>query len=42
MVTGSKMPIINYDKSFKDAIKIMSNKNLGIVVILKQNFIKGY
>ena len=41
MVTGSKMPIINYDKSFKDAIKIMSNKNLGIVVILKQNFIKG-
>ena len=41
MVTGSKMPTINYDKSFKDAIKIMSNKNLGIVVILKQNFIKG-
>ena len=41
MVTGSKMPMINYDKSFKEAIKIMSNKNLGIVVILKKNFIKG-
>ena len=41
MVTGSKMPIISYEKSFKEAIKIMSNKNLGIVVILKKNFIKG-
>ena len=41
MVTGSKMPMINYDKSFKEAIKIMSNKNLGIVVILKKKFIKG-
>ena len=41
MVTGSKMPMISYDKSFKEAIKIMSNKNLGIVVILKKNFIKG-
>jgi len=41
MVTGKKMPIISYDKSFKEAIKIMSKKNLGIVVILKQNFIKG-
>ncbi|MEC7168840.1 MAG: SIS domain-containing protein, partial [Pseudomonadota bacterium] len=28
MVTGNKMPIISYDKSFKEAIKIMSNKNL--------------
>jgi arabinose-5-phosphate isomerase len=41
MVTGSKMPMISYDKSFKEAVKIMSNKNLGIVVILKKNFIKG-
>ena len=41
MVTGNKMPTISYDKSFKEAIKIMSKKSLGIVVILKRNFIKG-
>tara|TARA_E500000178_G_C16703203_1_gene609199 strand:- start:366 stop:737 length:372 start_codon:yes stop_codon:yes gene_type:complete len=41
MVTGNKMPIISQDKSFKEAIKIMSKKSLGIVVILKKNFIKG-
>ena len=41
MVTGNKMPIISYAKSFKEAVKIMSKKNLGIVVILKHKFIKG-
>ena len=37
MVTGSKMPVVNYNKSFKEALKIMNNKNLGIVVIAKNN-----
>jgi arabinose-5-phosphate isomerase len=41
MVTGKKMPVINYKKNFKDALKIMNQKKLGIVVILKKNFISG-
>ncbi len=41
MVSGNKMPIINYKKNFKEALKIMNQKNLGIVVILKKKFIKG-
>ena len=41
MVSGNKMPIINYKKNFKDALKIMSKKKLGIVVILRNKFIKG-
>ena len=41
MVTGKKMPIINYDKKFNDALKIMNQKNLGILVINKNKFIRG-
>ena len=41
MVTGKKMPIINYNKNFKEALRIMNQKKLGIVVILKNKFIKG-
>ena len=41
MVIGKKMPVINHDKSFKEALKIMNQKKLGIVVILKNRFIKG-
>jgi arabinose-5-phosphate isomerase len=41
MVTGNKMPIIDHKKKFKQALKIMSQKKLGIVVITKNNFIKG-
>ena len=41
MVTGKKMPVINYNKSFKDALKIMNNKKLGIVVIQEKKFIRG-
>ena len=41
MVVGSKMPIINYNKSFKEALKIMNQKKLGIVVIVRNKFIKG-
>ena len=41
MVTGNKMPIIDHKKKFKQALKIMNQKKLGIVVITKNNFIKG-
>tara|TARA_Y100000591_G_scaffold226152_1_gene197220 strand:- start:3448 stop:4425 length:978 start_codon:yes stop_codon:yes gene_type:complete len=41
MVTGKKMPIINHNKNFKQALKEMNKKKLGIVVIQKNKFIKG-
>ena len=41
MIGGKRMPIISYKKSFKEALKIMNQKKLGIVVILKNRFIKG-
>mgnify|MGYP003691698847 FL=1 len=41
MVSGNKMPVISYKNNFKTALKIMSKKKLGIVVILKNKFIKG-
>ena len=41
MVTGNKMPLIDYRKNFNQALKVMNDKNLGIVVITKNKFIKG-
>ena len=41
MIEGKRMPVINYKKSFKEALRIMNQKKLGIVVILKKKFIKG-
>ena len=41
MIIGKKMPIINYKKNIKEALKIMNQKNLGIIVITKNRFIKG-
>ncbi|MEC7143554.1 MAG: KpsF/GutQ family sugar-phosphate isomerase [Pseudomonadota bacterium] len=41
MVTGKKMPVVNYKKNFKEVIKVMNQKKLGIIVILKGKFIKG-
>ena len=41
MVSGKKMPVINFNKNFKQALKIMNQKKLGIVVIIKNRFIKG-
>ncbi len=41
MVSGKKMPVINYKKNFKEALKVMNQKNLGIVVITKNKFIRG-
>jgi len=41
MISGKKMPIINYKKNFKTALRIMNEKKLGIVIITKDKFIKG-
>ena len=41
MVSGKKMPTINFNKGFKAALKIMNQKKLGVVVILKDKFIEG-
>jgi arabinose-5-phosphate isomerase len=41
LVKGKKMPVINHKKNFKEALKIMNQKKLGIVVITKNKFIKG-
>ena len=41
MVTGTKMPVINYKSNFREALKIMNQKKLGIVVINKNRFIQG-
>ena len=41
MLTGKKIPIISYKKKFKQALKIMTQKKLGVVVVLKNKFIMG-
>ncbi len=41
MVSGKKMPVINFKKNLKTALKIMNQKKLGIVVILKNKLIGG-
>ena len=41
MITGKKMPFINHKKKLKEALKIMNEKKLGIIVVLKNNFIEG-
>jgi arabinose-5-phosphate isomerase len=41
MVTGKKMPVINYNKNLKEALKIMNLKKLGIVVVKKRDYIVG-
>jgi arabinose-5-phosphate isomerase len=35
------MPVINYKKTFKEALKIMNKKKLGIIVLTKNKFITG-
>ncbi len=41
MITGKKLPVINYKKSLKDALKIINQKKLGIVVVIKNKKIVG-
>lgn len=37
----SKMPVLDHKKKFSEAVKTINEKKLGIVVITKNNFIKG-
>ena len=41
MITVSKMPVIDLNRNFNQALKVMSQKKLGIVVITKNKLIKG-
>jgi arabinose-5-phosphate isomerase len=41
MITGSKLPLIDYKKNLDQALKIMNQKKLGIVVVLKKRNILG-
>ena len=41
MLVGKKIPIINYKKKFKEALREMNKKKLGTVVITRKQFIKG-
>ena len=41
MLTGKKVPVINYKSNFKEALKVMNQKKLGIVVVLKNKYIIG-
>ena len=41
MISGKKMPVINHKKNFKEALKTMNQKNLGILVLLKNKHIYG-
>ncbi len=41
MVSGNKMPVINYKRNLIEALKTMNKKNLGIIIVLKKNYIEG-
>ncbi len=41
MLVGKKIPIINYKKKFKEALREMNKKKLGTVVITSKQYIKG-
>ena len=41
MVTGKKLPVIDYKKNLGKALKVINQKKLGIVVLLKNKNIAG-
>jgi arabinose-5-phosphate isomerase len=41
MISGSKMPIVSYKKKFKEALKVMNQKKLGMLVVTKKKSILG-
>ena len=41
MLTGKRIPYVNYNKSLKDALKVMSQKKLGIIILRKNKYIYG-
>ena len=43
MLTGNKVPLINEEKKMAEAIKYMSNKKLGSLIVLnKKKFVSGF
>ena len=41
MITGKKMPVIDFKKKLSDALRVMTQKKLGIVVVLQNKSIAG-
>ena len=41
MVTGNRLPLINFKKKLNDALKVMNQKKLGIVVITKSGYVNS-
>ena len=41
MIDGKKMPVVDYKKQLREILKVMNEKKLGIVVIIKNKFISG-
>ena len=41
MVTGSKMPVVNFKTNFNKFLQIMNQKNLGKIVVTRNKFIMG-
>ena len=41
MVTGNRLPLIDFKKKLNDALKVMNQKKLGIVVITKSGYVNS-
>ena len=41
MIDGKKMPIVDHKRQLREILKVMNEKKLGIVVIIKKKFISG-
>jgi arabinose-5-phosphate isomerase len=41
MISGNKLPIIGYKKSLGEALRVINQKKLGVVVVLKNKHIAG-
>jgi arabinose-5-phosphate isomerase len=41
MISGKKLPIINFKKNLGEALKVINQKKLGIIVVLKNKYITG-
>ncbi len=40
-ITGKKLPTININKTITDAVKVINQKKLGLVVVLKKGYVAG-
>lgn len=41
MLTRNKLPLVNISKNIYDAIKVIADKKLGLVVVTEKNLVKG-